>query len=189
MNYKPTTNNRDSMTNEHKQILVATINQFGSLCAEAQEHYEDALDYVSAAGRSNENAKYGAILDGGGAFEKKFLEQRTNYINRANESAQMGSDMLHQAFALIPPGCLLRRRYPQLMASIGTIPIPSLENDTIADAFFGDTNGNVSRAYTNDRRVEQKIGLNRNVLEKCAQICWDQQCRLSVVASHIRAGM
>ena len=178
----------NQMINEYHQML-STASQVNRLCAEAQSYFQGAIQQENRARRANKRAMWVAGSDDGGGYEMICQAKRSRNMNRAIDSAQMGSETLHRAFSLIPRGCLLRHRYPHQMKNIGTTPIPNLTGDNFGRAVRMDMMGGGAGALRNDFRAKKNIKRNLRVLQSCAQICGQQQKLLKALTNTIQTDM
>ena len=146
--------------------MLSTIEQVNKHFAIAQEYFREAMLYEQKAFRADQR--------GGVSVES---------MSRALEDAEIGSAHLRVAFNLIPQGCPLRQRYPMLMAQLGTVRIPNLRGSIFGNAmvanFFGGERGALCS------------GINRNMqtIQRCEQICAQQQSLLGAVTAQIQADM
>lgn len=178
-----------SNTIEQYDLMLKTLKEVNDLCAKAQGHYHAAMGLEARADRADQRAKFGAVWDGAGFFEKMDQHSEAKKMNRARDEANQGSAELRKAFALIPRDgpCLLRDRYPEEMSKIGTVPIPQLEGGHFGGAMMADMAGRGFGAEMNAQRKQREINRNLEVIRQCEIICGEQQQLLATVTKRVNA--
>ena len=177
-------------TNEYNQML-ATISQDDQLCTTTDDEYNQMLSTISQVSQLREEAlgQYQLALEQENKaltwHKRRFLTcypkgmaagQRGTHMRHAVKSAKIASETMRQAFELIPPGCLLRQRYPDQMKWIGT-------DDAIPDVTELKTANIVELLKWH---VAKNLRNNLQILQQCEIKCDEQQQLIDVVTKAIQ---
>jgi hypothetical protein len=179
------------MATQEYDRMLETLREVNSLCAKAQGHYHAAMGYEAEANHADQKAKFAAMWDGNGLFEKHNQHVRAKKINHAKDESNRGTEELRRAFSFIPRDrpCLLRERYPEEMSRIGTIPIPEMEGGHFGGAMMMDMAGGRRGfgAEMNAQHAQREIDRNLECIRQCEIICAEQKQSLARLTKRVRA--
>jgi len=178
---------------EEYSRMLETLQEVNTLCAKAQDHYHRAMGFEAGADHADRKAKFGAMWDGNGLFEKHDQHSRSKKMNHARDESNRGTEELRRAFSLIPRDnnrpCLLRKYYPEEMSRIGIVPIPEMEGGHFGGALMADFAGGRHGlgSEMNDQHAQREIDRNIECIRQCESICAEQQQLLKRMTERVRA--
>jgi hypothetical protein len=189
--YYKSKNKTNKMATQEYDRMLETLREVNTLCAKAQGHYHAAMGFEANANHADQKAKFGAMWDGNGLFEKHDQHVRAKKMNHAKDESNRGTEELRRVFSLIPRDrpCLLRERYPEEMSRIGTIPIPEMEGGHFGGAMMMDMAGGRRGfgAEMNAQHAQREIDRNLECIRQCEIICAEQQQSLGRLTERVRA--
>jgi len=163
--------------------LMEVLGEMG----QAREAYYNAMRALQGAMSMNRGAQFNNVIGGrrpGMEMMENMQEmQRNRLMQEAGHMAQMGGQMLMNAFSHIPQAA--RMRYPQLCVELGQVHVPSIEQmglgATMMNLFGGDfVDFAVNMAAK--RKIQESMGR----LSECEQIVSRQEalCEALLAAIH-----
>jgi len=154
---------------------------------QAREAYYNAMRALQGATSMNQGAQFTNIMTGdrgmGGLMGDMQEMQRNQMMREAGHMAEVGGQMLVQAFEHIPSAA--RARYPQLCVELGQVHVPSIEQMGLGEMMLNMWGGGLVDFAVN-MHAQQKIRESMGRLRDCENIVARQEalCEALLAAIH-----
>jgi len=171
----------------NSRSLMEVLGEMG----QAREAYYNAMRALQGAMQMNRGAQFNNVMAGPGMGRRPGFEmmenmqemQRNRMMQEAGHLAEMGGQMLMNAFSHIPQAA--RIRYPQLCVELGQVHVPSIDQMGLGATMMNLFGGELVDFAVN-MQAKHKIHESMRRLSECEQIVARQEalCEALLAAIH-----